>query len=166
MSDFLLGRPRLGFRVVNSEESNMATKLLPLGSEFQVNSNIFPAPSTDGTLNSQDFPSIATLSDGRYAVVYQSNFSATDFDIHYAFVTAAGVVSPSDFVDRFSNLQTQPVAAGFLSGGGFGVAWTDVLTAGGVAEPGSNNINYRTVSSTGVLGSIIAIGDGVGNDAS
>src|SRR4051812_14203738 len=98
----------------------MATKLLPLGSEFQVNSNIFPAPSTDGTLNSQDFPSIATLSDGRFAVVYQSTFSTVppvDIDIHFAFVTAAGVAAQSSAVDRPNGLQTQPVAAGFLSGG-------------------------------------------------
>jgi hypothetical protein len=146
----------------------MARKLLPVGSEFQVNSNIFPSPSTDGTANSQDFPSIATLSDGRYAVVYQSNLSATDFDIHYAFVTAAGVASQSDFVYRPTGIQSEPVAAGRTgaSGGGFGVAWTDEHTAANVNDPGSHDINYRTVSATGVLGPVVAIADGLGDDAS
>jgi hypothetical protein len=146
----------------------MATKLLPVGSEFQVNSNIFPTPSTDGTLNSQDFPSIATLSDGRYAVVYQSALSATDIDIHYAFVTTAGVASQSDFVYRPVSIQSQPVAAGrtAATGGGFGVAWTDERTAANVLDPGSKDINYRTVSPTGVLGPVVAIADGLGDDAS
>src|SRR5262249_6646998 len=140
----------------------MVAKLLPIGSEFQINSNIFPAPSTDGTLNAQDFPSIAALSDGRFAVVYQSDFGGGDFDVHFAFVTAAGVASPSIAVYRPSGAQTQPVAAGFLSGGGFGVAWTDVLKTNGANDAASPNINYRTVSATGVLGPVVAIGDGVG----
>src|SRR5215216_4023987 len=146
----------------------MPTKLIPVGSEFQVNSNIFTPPSTDGTLFDQDFPSIATLSDGRFAVVYESQFNAanTDIDIHYAFVSATGTASGASFVYRPAAQQTQPVAAGFLSGGGFGVAWRDQLNADGTDDSASPNINYRTVSATGVLGPVVAIGDGVGNDAS
>src|SRR5689334_22349250 len=132
----------------------MATKLLPVGSEFQVNSDI-PGFGVEGTFNSQDFASIANLSDGRYAVVYQANFSTTDFDIHYAFVTAAGVGSQSNLVSRNVGLQSQPVAAG-RAGGGFGVAWTDETRANtSFLTPDETDINYRTVSATGVLGPII-----------
>ena len=52
------------------------TKLLPVGSEFQVNSNIFPTPSTDGTLNSQDFPSMK-LKDSFYSWSNNSSTSSS-----------------------------------------------------------------------------------------
>src|SRR5215216_5498263 len=112
----------------------MPSKLIPVGSEFQVNSNIFPPPDTDGTAFSQDFPSIAVLTDGRFAVVYQSQFNLVDIDIHYAFVSATGTASTASFVYRPTLLQTQPDAAG-RQDGGFGVAWTDERDAAGVADP-------------------------------
>src|SRR4051794_1670400 len=132
----------------------MATKLLPVGSEFQVNSAIPNSFSTDGTANSQDFPSIATLSDGRYAVVYQSNSSTTDIDIHAAFVTAAGVASQSFGVDRNGGVQSQPVAAG-RGGGGFGVAFTDTLNGSDT----NTNINWLPVSNAGTVGTQLSIAD-------
>jgi hypothetical protein len=124
----------------------MATKLIPVGSEFQVNSRIFPSPSPDGTAFGQQFPAIATLTDGRFAVVYQSQSNAadTDIDIHYAFVNPDGTAAAASFVYRPLGLQTQPVAAG-RPGGGFGVAWTDSLTSTGASDVNPNNINFRTV---------------------
>jgi hypothetical protein len=136
----------------------MATKLLLLGSEFQVNSNMSGFLPPLGTADSQDFPSIATLTDGRFAVVYQSTFSSTDIDAVYAFVTPAGVASQATFVAFRDGLQTQPVAAG-RAGGGFGVAWMDQFKASGADDGTSTDINYTTFSSTGGVGTIIGIQD-------
>jgi hypothetical protein len=70
----------------------MGNNVNPIGTEFQVNANIFPSLSTDGTQFSQEDPSIATLTDGPFAVVYESHvdpaFDAVE--IHYAFVNANG----------------------------------------------------------------------------
>jgi hypothetical protein len=138
----------------------MASKLNPVGTEFQVNSNIVGA---NGTAFSQAQSAIATLTDGRFAVVYQSQLDAanTDVDISYAFVNPDGTAAASSFVYAPSGLQNQPVAAG-RAGGGFGVAWTDVFTSTGAADANPNNINFRTVSSAGVLGAVVAVADGIG----
>jgi hypothetical protein len=59
-----------------SVEDVMPNKINPVGSEFQVNSNIFTfmPGNTEGTQFDQRNPAIATLSDGRFAVVYESLF--------------------------------------------------------------------------------------------
>jgi hypothetical protein len=90
------------------------------------------------------------LSDGRFAVVYQSQFNTvgSDIDIHFAFVNASGVASPARSVITFVGPQTHAAAAGRL-GGGFGVAWSDERTSTGTADALPNNINFRAVSSTG-----------------
>jgi hypothetical protein len=139
----------------------MASKLTPVGTEFQVNSNISPSP-TVGTQFAQKLPVIATLTDGRFAVVYQSHFNTGDEDIQYAFVNPDGTASPASFVYGPSAAQTEPATAGRLDGG-FGVVWRDELTAAGGADANPQNINFRTVSSTGVWGSVLAIGNGIGD---
>src|SRR6476660_5763962 len=114
----------------------MASKINPVGAEFQVNSNV---GGGNGTANPQTLPSIATLGDGRFAIVYQSQFdvAATDDDIHYVFINANGTASPAASVYGPSGLQTQPVTAGRLDGG-FGAAWTDALTAAGGSDANPN----------------------------
>jgi hypothetical protein len=143
----------------------MANKVTPIGSEFQVNKNIFVPPSFDGTAFGQIRPSVAALTDGRFAVVYNSQPSATgNDDIHFAIVDSNGNVGSKSFVYRATGLQGPSAVAGRLDGG-FGVAWSDELTSTGAADSHPNNINYRTVSGDGVLGPVIAVGDGLGNMA-
>ena len=52
----------------------MATKLTPVGSQFQVNQGVLGS-LTDGINNGQALPDIAPLSDGRFVVVFQSSFA-------------------------------------------------------------------------------------------
>src|SRR5689334_19339959 len=107
-------------------EGVVANKINPVGSEFQVNSI---------TTFAQGSPSIAALTDGRFAIVYDSSVDAagSNFDIHSAFVNANGSASVTGMVYTAGGEQGQPATAGRLDGG-FGVAWIDELTAAGVAD--------------------------------
>src|SRR5262249_57483427 len=63
--------------------------------------------------------------------------------------------------------QTDPVIAARLNGG-FGIVFTNEQHANGTADSNGPNITYRPVSSTGALGTPLAIGDfddGLGFDA-
>ena len=64
----------------------MATKLTPVGSQFQVNLV---------TANNQGLPDIAPLAADRFAMVFETwaNTSATDIDIYVQFVNANGTLS-------------------------------------------------------------------------
>jgi hypothetical protein len=64
----------------------MATRLNPVGSEFQVNTI---------TNNSQTDPDITSVPDGRLAVVYEHQFNAagTDYDIYGQYVNTNGTPS-------------------------------------------------------------------------
>src|SRR5215470_8404611 len=70
----------------------MATKLSPVGSEFQVNQAIV---GSVGIAHNQERPDVVPLTDGRFVVVYDSNFNitGTDIDIHAHFINANGTLS-------------------------------------------------------------------------
>src|SRR5262245_2240783 len=108
----------------------MATKLSPVGSQFQVNQNL---GSGSGIDFDQDSPNIAALSDGRFVVVYNSQFNAaaTDIDIHAHFVNANGTVSGNAFaVASPGGIQQNPAVAA-RSDGGFTTVWQDFGTTTG-----------------------------------
>src|SRR5438309_1156575 len=92
-----------------------------LGSDFQINVD---SGGGNGVLGNQQFPQVTALSDGRFGVVYRSDFSGTsNQEVIAAIVNADGSFSIS-YDDVFNNLQDQfqPVLAP-LSAGGFGVAF-------------------------------------------
>jgi hypothetical protein len=127
----------------------MATRLVPSGSEFQVN-------VTD-TTGSQGNPRAATLTDGRIAVTYET--SGGDVT-----VTAIG-----SFLNRLTEAgtQTDPVVAPRL-GGETGIVFTDNSHADGTADPNGPNITYRVISASGSSPNSTAIADfngGMGHDA-
>src|SRR5262245_9440884 len=108
----------------------MATKLTPIGTEFQVNQDF---GGGEGISFNQVFPDIVPLSDGRFVVVYQSQFNAaaTDLDIHAHFVNANGTVSGAAFpVARPGGIQQDPAVAA-RGDGGFTTVWQDFGTTTG-----------------------------------
>jgi hypothetical protein len=140
----------------------MATRLLLNGSEFQVNVD---NGGGNGISGNQFLPDAATLTDGRFAIGYESNlFGGAD---HGAI--ARIVDSSVTYVDVFFNagsIQSNPALAPRLDGG-FGVAFTNQSHADNTADATGPNITYRTVSATGALGTPLAIGDfnfGAGHD--
>ena len=102
----------------------MATKLLPVGSQFQVNLD---------TNNGQALPEIAWLGAGRFVVVYQSEFLAdrSDSDILGQFVNADGTLSGFSIpIATFGGIQAAPAVAP-RGGGGFTTVWVDLGTVTG-----------------------------------
>jgi VCBS repeat protein len=120
-----------------------------LGSDFQINI----LDIADGIAGNQQLPQVTTLSDGRFAVVYQDDFNGgiADNDPIAAIFNADGTTS-SGFVrvNGFVGLETQPHDAA-LPGGGFGVVWTDSLHAAGTADAAPTNINYQRVNADGSI---------------
>src|SRR5262245_43162179 len=133
----------------------MATRLLPNGSEFQVNVDNF---SGNGLLGSQLSPDATALTDGRLAILYESDFfgSPTDSD------PIARILGSTNYLDAypFGNNQTQPAVAA-RADGGFGLVFADERKANGTTVDVANgpNITYVPISSTGVRGTALAIGD-------
>jgi hypothetical protein len=140
----------------------MATKLSPVGSQFQVNQDL---GGGFGINFFQYSPDIAPLSDGRLVVVYASNFNGagTDVDIHAHFVNANGTVSGNAFtVASPGGVQTDPAVAA-RSDGGFTTVWQDFGTTTGSpsASPdiycavtnsaGTNTVTRALLMSTGVM---------------
>ncbi len=137
-----------------------------LGSDFQINKDIGGGHEV---LGNQEFPQATTLSDGRFAVVYQSNLNPTDPDPVATIFNADGTAS-FDFVDLFSEGSTsvQPVVAA-LPGGGFGVAFTNDGHFNNTIDPNPNNIVYASAAAdaAGTVSSTLSVGDfngGAGHD--
>src|SRR5262245_16466774 len=139
----------------------MATRVLLTGAQFRVNINTGGGNGVDGD---QIFPQAATLTDGRIAVVYQTDLAGgTETDPIAAVIGSIGSLD----VFNFSNHQDEPVVAARLDGG-VGVAFTNERHADATLDANGPNITYRPVTSAGTLGTALAIGDlngGAGHDA-
>jgi FG-GAP-like repeat len=133
----------------------MATRLLLNGSEFQVNLDS-GGGAGNGLLGSQESPDAIALTDGRFVIAYQSYFNGDSSDVDPIARILGGINYLS--LNGFTNLQTHPVLAP-RNDGGFGTAFTNALHADGTADAEGTNITYRTVTATGVLGPLLAIGD-------
>jgi FG-GAP-like repeat len=136
-----------------------------LGSDFQIN---IDDGGGSGLLGNQQLPQITTLTDGRFAVVYQSDFlgNSADEDIIEALFNADGTPSIALLgVYAPTGLQRAPAAAA-LPGGGYGVVLTDNHHANGTADANPFNITYVRVASNGIPMSVLAIADfdGTGHD--
>ena len=131
-----------------------------LGSDFQININ---SGAGDGVLGNQDLPQVTVLSDGRFAVVYQSDHLGdnTDPDPIAALYNVDGSVSSFNFLDVLNHTgsQSQPTIAGQLPGGSFGVVFTNDRHANGSVDVNPNNITYVQVAANGTLGTPLAIAD-------
>src|SRR4051794_36297163 len=106
----------------------MATRLIPVGSEFQVN---------QATPKSQFLPDVVALTDGRFAVVYGNDFP--DFDIYGQFVNPNGTISGTTLlIEQPTGFQLDPAAAPRLDSGfvgGFTTVWEDYGTSNTVPVP-------------------------------
>jgi hypothetical protein len=149
----------------------MSTILIPIGPDRQIN---IDDGGGNGVTGAQQFPQIAALPDGRFAIVYQSPAfgNAADNDIIAALVNPDGsfspLVYPSD-VYLVGGQQITPAVAARRDGG-FGVVFTNEHHAVGSADPNGTNITYRRVDVTdvGPPPSPVAIADfngGTGQDA-
>jgi hypothetical protein len=106
----------------------MATKLSPVGSEFQVDQI---------TTLSQQSPDIAALSDGRFVVVYEHYWDAAgnDIDIEGQFVNANGTLSGSTLPTAISGGKQHDPAVAANTVGGFTTVWQDFGTTTGSPVP-------------------------------
>ena len=143
----------------------MSTILVPSGPDLQINTD---NGGGNGVAGAQQFPQTSALTDGRFAVVYQSpSFgNASDNDIIARFVNSDGSLS-TNVVLTAAGQQTTPAVAG-RSGGGFGVVFTNERHADGTVDPNGTNITYRAVSAAGTPAAPFAIADfngGIGQDA-
>lgn len=112
----------------------MANNFTPVGTEVQVNAL---------TNNIQRDADIAVLSDGRFAVVYEHQSLATEFDIYLRFINPDGTESGGTvYVERDQGNQFNPVVTAF--GTGVLVIWQD--------DAATAEIHYATVSSSLRLG--------------
>jgi hypothetical protein len=118
----------------------MATKLSPVGSQFQVNQI---------TANDQTVPDITPLSDGRFVVVFNSFFDApgTDIDVYGQFVNANGTLSGGSIPIAAPNGIQQNPAVAARSDGGFTTVWQDSGT--GVSPSADPDIYYAVTNSAG-----------------
>jgi hypothetical protein len=103
-------------------EDIMATRFIPVGSEFQVNQGF-----TDG---SQDDADIAVLSDGRFFVAYERGFGggSSDIDIRGQIVNTDGTLGPFALPTVDLGVQVNPAVAPRTTGAGAGgavVVWED-----------------------------------------
>jgi FG-GAP-like repeat len=133
-----------------------------IGSQFQINT----FGVDDSLSGNQQLPQIATLSDGRFAVVYQNDTAGnpSDLESDADVFTTDGTEAFNGHVDvlNYPNNQSQPVLAA-LPDGSFGVAFTNERHANGVADPGSTNITYMRVKANGQLGLPLTVADNAGN---
>jgi flagellin-like hook-associated protein FlgL len=110
--DYSLTPDGIMARIVNSSGSFV-------GNEFQVD--------TAGVAT--DYPNVAALADGGFAITWQSD-SGVDNDIKGKVYNADGTVRTAEFtVTSVANNQTVPKITG-LPSGGFAVSWTDNGTDG------------------------------------
>ncbi len=135
-----------------------------LGSDFQINAFF----SGSGLAGDQWFGQVTTLSDGRFAVVYQSDYMGNTFDpdVLRAIYNADGTSPLYGFVNGYAGAQDEPAVAPRLDGG-FGVAFVNTQHADGTPDSNPNNITYVRVAANGFDGTPLAIGDfdgGFGHD--
>jgi hypothetical protein len=144
----------------------MATTLLP-GSEFQININ---SGGNNGIAGNQDLADITLLPDGRFVVVYQSEFfgASTDNDpIAAAFSEVGGTSISYVDVNNSGAQQKVPAVAPRLTGG-FGVVFQNDRHANNTADANGPNIVYAPVTAAGAVLPRIAVADfngGAGHDA-
>src|SRR5690348_3778470 len=117
----LLTRDSIG---IAKGECAMATKLLPVGSEFQVNQ---ATQDTTGIANIQTNPDVVSLADGRFVAVYDSFFDSggVDIDVLAHFVNANGTLSGTTLGPATQGgIQELPAVAA-RGDGGFTTVWQD-----------------------------------------
>ena len=141
--------------------------ILTAGPEFQININ---SGGNNGISGAQDLADVALLPDGRFVVVYQSDYfgSATDTDPIIAIFNASGTTSLA-YRDVYNAgaLQKVPAVAARLNGG-FGVVFQNDRHANNTVDANGPNITYVPVSAAGAVLSPIGVGDfnaGAGHDA-
>jgi FG-GAP-like repeat len=134
-----------------------------LGSDFQI--NILDTSSGTGIAGNQILSQVTTLSDGRFAVVYQSDFQGNSADtdpVEALFDNSGNFSSPATTIIYSAHgapgLQTQPVVTA-RPGGGFGIAFTNVLHADGTADANGTNITYVPIAASGQPGLPLAVAD-------
>ena len=113
-----------------------------LGSDFQINEDF---GSGNGVLGNQQLPQITALSDGRFAVVYESSEVFGDpsqTQSITAIFNAGGSLSSTGLNSSLDG--SQPTLAA-VPGGGFGVVFTSAFHADGTADAHPNNITYERV---------------------
>jgi hypothetical protein len=146
----------------------MTRLLAPVTSGLQVNVDSGGGNGLSGNQNQTD---VTVLSDGRFMVAYSSDYfgNGTDREAVVRIFNADGTPSSLNYLDVFNagGDQTLPAIAARLDGGA-GVVFSNTRHENNTADANGPNINYRTVSATGVLGPTLAIGDfdgGAGHDA-
>ena len=99
-----------------------------LGSDFQVNAFF----SGSGLAGNQWLEQVTPLSDGRFAVVYQSDYMGNTFDpdVLRAVYNPDGTSPLYGFVNGYSGAQVEPAVAA-KPDGGFGVAFVNSRHADG-----------------------------------
>src|SRR5262245_51569770 len=107
----------------------MATRLLPNGSDFQVNIDAFGG---NGLSGNQQFPDATTLSDGRFVIGYQSDYFGSASEIDPVIRMFGG----SRYLDVSPALgQERDVALAPRNDGGVGIVFSDTAHANGSADP-------------------------------
>lgn len=116
-----------------------------LGSQSQVN---VADPGNGGIAGNQSNPRITVLPDGRFVVVYQSDYwgNSTDIDPKVMIFNADGSLFTPTLITPYrpSGLQTTPVVAP-RADGGFAVVFTDTLHRDGTVDASGTNIDYIPV---------------------
>ena len=109
------------------------SKYVKLGSQFQVN---VADAGNGGIAGNQTNPRITVLADGRFAVVYQSDYQgfSSDIDVKVMIFNADGSLFTTVPITAFSptGLQTTPVVAA-RADGGYGIAFVSDRHLGGSA---------------------------------
>src|SRR5262245_58838275 len=141
--------------------------LTPLAPEFQINVN---DGGNNGISGNQDLAAVTVLTDGRFAVTYQSEFfgASTDNDPIVALFNADGTTSV-DYVDvNNSGAQQKVPAVAPRLDGGLGVVFQNDRHANNSADANGPNIVYAPVTAAGAVLPRIAVADfngGAGHDA-
>jgi FG-GAP-like repeat len=129
----------------------MASKLTPVGSEFQVNQNL---GAGTGINNDQSLPDIAPLNDGRFAISYVSKLSGTDWDIFGQFVDPMGSLSgPIRFINTFAGIQSNPASTP-RTDGGFTTVYEDFGPSGTFTH---SNIRAVSNNTAGTASGVVQI---------
>src|SRR5262245_7653855 len=141
---------------------DMPNVLTPVGPDIQINIVSDIVIGNNHILGGQSAPHIALLPDGRFVVTYHSAFNGDEFntDPVVAIFNPTGSTSLASLEAYLAGgVQVIPEVAARLDGG-YGVVFMNQRHAdGSIDNTFTNNITYRPVSATGVLGTPIAIGD-------
>ncbi|REK09625.1 MAG: hypothetical protein DWQ36_06130 [Acidobacteria bacterium] len=113
----------------------------PIGAEFQVNTS---------TTGEQRAPAVARNSSGAFVVVWESNHSASDYNIIAQRYTAAGVKVGSELLVNSAftaGVQEEPAVA-MADNGDFVVVWSSPSGAGGDPDASIQGRRWRASTST------------------